>query len=274
MRWQVLSRRLPQSRYGRAAAVGGAVVVLALIATGFFDPTSFLITICGPLVVAWATFPRERLDAAWRAVEAALEDDGDHEALIGSMRRLARARRVDGVLGLERAARRESGDVLRRAVDLSLECEDEAELRDLLLADARRRAAGGEEARQVVVTLGKLFPAFGLIGTLIGLGLLLRNLDGTDMQSLGPGLALAVLTTLYGAVLANVFVLPVATKMQEHLGREALRTQMTIDGVLMIQRGEYPTRVERGLRAYVGDASTPKGPRRDAVPLRASEHAA
>jgi flagellar motor component MotA len=91
-----------------------------------------------------------------------------------------------------------------------------------------------------------------LIGTLIGLVLLMRNLAGADLKSIAPGLGIAVLTTLYGAVLSNVVVLPLATKLQMHVGRRALVMQMIIEGTLLLQRREYPSRIERALRAYIG----------------------
>jgi chemotaxis protein MotA len=102
----------------------------------------------------------------------------------------------------------------------------------------------------VVLLLGKLFPAFGLIGTLIGLAHLLRNLGtATSLAAIGPGLGVAVTTTLYGAVLANVVVLPLATKLHAHLERRGTVMQMIIDGTLLVQRKEYPTRIERMLRS-------------------------
>ena len=106
-----------------------------------------------------------------------------------------------------------------------------------------------KSARHVVFLLGKLFPAFGLIGTLIGLAHLLRNLGtATNLAAIGPGLGIAVTTTLYGAVLANVVVLPLAAKLHAHLERRQPSMQIVIDGTLMVHRKEYPTRIEQLLR--------------------------
>ena len=130
-----------------------------------------------------------------------------------------------------------------------MEVRDGEELEAVLAAEVRRHAVEGERARQVVLLLGKLFPAFGLIGTLIGLAHLLRNLGtATSLAAIGPGLGIAVSTTLYGAVLANVVVLPLASKLHAHLERRQAVMQMIIDGTLMVQRKEYPTRIEGMLR--------------------------
>ena len=239
---------------GRAGRVGAAAAVLAVLAaaTGFLSVTGLVVTIGGTLGVAVVTFPRSRLESTFRLVEAALADPSDPRELVATLRRLGRIHRVDGAIALERAAAGVRDPFLRRALMLALECENQEELEELLLGEAQGRAAEGEAARHVLATLGKLFPAFGLIGTLIGLALLLRNLSGTDVAAIGPGLGIAVLTTLYGAILSNVVVLPLATRLQAHLARETLRFQMITEGVLLIARQEYPTRIERVLRAYLG----------------------
>jgi chemotaxis protein MotA len=249
-------RRLVQAavRSGRAGRVGTAATALAIVAaaTGFLSITGLVVTIGGTLGVAWLTFPRHRLETTWMLVEAALADAADPRELVPLFRRLARIHRLDGPRGLERAAATVDDPFVRRALVLALECGDESELEDVLIGEARNRATDGEAARQVLATLGKLFPAFGLIGTLIGLALLLRNLGGADVSAIGPGLAMAVLTTLYGAILSNVVVLPLATRLQAHLAREAQRRLVIIEGVLLVARQEFPTRIERVLHATLG----------------------
>jgi chemotaxis protein MotA len=247
---------------GRAGVGLGAAAVVAVVAlvTHFLDPLSLVITVGGPLAVTAMTFPRARLESAWRHVLAALDTEPGPADAIASLKRLARVYRTEGEPALERAAAGERDPLIRRGIALALECRDEDELVDLLSAEARRAAAEGEAARHVLVTLGKLFPAFGLIGTLIGLVLLMRHLGDGSLAAVGPGLGVAVLTTLYGAVLANVVVLPLATKLHAHLAREALRTQMVLDGVVLIRQREYPTRVERMLLGYVGGAAPRRRP--------------
>jgi chemotaxis protein MotA len=241
---------------GLVLAVASAAAVLAALA-GFLDPVSLLITIGGALGVTRVTFSRARLASAWAHLRAALSADADSEALIAAVKRLARVHRVDGAPALERAGAGAPDPFLRRAIALAAECRDEDELADTLTGELRLYATDGEAARHVVLTLGKLFPAFGLIGTLIGLVLLLRNLAGADFAAIGPGLGIAVLTTLYGAFLSNVVVLPLASKLHTHLGRRALVMQMIVEGTLLVYRKEYPTRIERVLRAHLGGAPAP-----------------
>lgn len=234
----------------------GFVVVSSLAAlaaaAGFLQPTSLLVTVGGALGVTWTTFPRARLAHAWALVAKALSASDDAEPVIAEMKRLGHVHRIDGIPALERAGARAGDEFLRAAVVLAVDARDETELREALVGEARRAATEGEAARQVLVTLGKLFPAFGLIGTLIGLVSLMRHLGGADLAAIGPGLGMAVLTTLYGAVLANVVVLPLSAKLHAYLARRALLMQMIVEGTILLHRREYPTRIERALRAYVG----------------------
>jgi len=243
----------------RLGVIGIGFVVTSAVATlaataGLLDPSALAITVGGALAVTCATFPRARLRHVWALVGEAVAAPADVESIIAMLKRLAHVHRVDGVPALERAATHADDDFLRDAVALAVEARSEAELRESLVGEARRWAADGEAARQVLVTLGKLFPAFGLIGTLLGLVSLMRHLGGADLSAIGPGLGMAVLTTLYGAVFANVVVLPLSAKLQAHLARRALIMQMVIEGTLLLHRREYPTRIERALRAYVGAA--------------------
>lgn len=242
-----------------AGAVGLTVVAGLL---GLFDPVALLITLGGGIGVTTMTYSRERLGRAWTLVRASLAEPEDVEEVLATLKRLGRIHRVEGVPALERAGLQAADPFLRTAIGLTVEGRDGEELEAVLLGEVRRQVAEGESARQVVLLLGKLFPAFGLIGTLIGLAHLLRSLGtATSLAAIGPGLGIAVTTTLYGAVLANVVVLPLAAKLHAHLERRQSVMQMITDGTLMVQRKEYPTRIERMLRgAFALPASGERPP--------------
>jgi len=253
----------------RAAA--RPILVLALLSLaitflagrGLLEPVSGLITIGGAFAVLCLTFPRARLAAAWHQITLLLQepsqDDGRAlESTIAVLKRLARVHRVEGGPALERSSQEVADPFLRLAMERTLELTDAAELRDALLGEARRAASDGEDARTVLATLGKLFPAFGLIGTLIGLALLLPQVGAGDLAAAGPSLGMSILTTLYGAILSNVVVLPLATKLSTSLERRWLVLQMIALGAELIHRREYPSRVERALRSFAGLAHLPE----------------
>ncbi|MCC6764497.1 MAG: MotA/TolQ/ExbB proton channel family protein [Deltaproteobacteria bacterium] len=246
----------------RASLVGAVVFTVAAGAVGLLDPTALVITIGGGLGVTAMTFSRERIARAWQLVQAALEEPADPEDILATLKRYARIHRLEGAPALERAAAQADDPFLCAAIMLATEGRDDEGLAGALAGEVRRASVEGENARQVVLLLGKLFPAFGLIGTLIGLAHLLHNLgNATNLAAIGPGLGIAVTTTLYGAVLANVVVLPLATKLHAHLDRRHATMQLIADGTLMVQRKEYPTRIEQMLRGAFalptrGDASS------------------
>jgi chemotaxis protein MotA len=249
MHWNRLVSWLRRAGSLGAAVVGAFVATLMAGGIGLLDPMALAITLGGGVGVALMTFSRERLVRAWRVVEAALQPPDDPEDVVAGLKRLARIHRVEGLPALDRAGQAAADPFLRLAITFAAEGRDGDDLALALRGEVRRHAAEGESARQVVLLLGKLFPAFGLIGTLVGLALLLRNLGtATSLAAIGPGLGIAVTTTLYGAVLANVVVLPIGTKLQAYLERRQTIMQMIIDGTLMVQRKEYPTRIERALR--------------------------
>jgi chemotaxis protein MotA len=249
------------------AGLGFVAVTLGAAAAlyGFFDLRALVVTLGGTLAVTVVTFPPSRLRQTWTLVAEALAPAVSNDDVLAAVQRLARVHRTDGPPALERAVGHEPDAFLRAAVLHGLDCETSEELEAVLVAEARVRAADGEAARHVLATLAKLFPAFGLIGTLVGLSLLLRRLDTADVAAIGPGLAVAVLTTFYGAVLSNVVVFPLATRLQAHLARQAARTEMIIDGTLLVHRREYPSRIEHALRPYVGLATRDERSRRGLV---------
>jgi len=97
--------------------------------------------------------------------------------------------------------------------------------------------------------MGSYSPAFGMIGTLIGLILMLKSLDSPS--KIGPAMSIALVTTFYGAILANVVFLPIAGKLKERSNYEALKKQMIMNGLLTVQQGDIPRVVEQKLVSFL-----------------------
>lgn len=234
------------------AAVAATAAAAGL--TGFLEPYSLLITVGGSLAVVRVTFSQPRIAGAIRAVREVLatgpvSEDEQLEALISRFKAFARTYRVEGAAALDRLAESETDPFLRLAAQRAIDAASPEEVRELLRGEASRMIGDGCEARSVVTTLGRLLPAFGLIGTLIGLALMLRSLSALDPEALGPGLAISVMTTLYGAIFANVVVLPIATKLSDDLERRRRSMELAITGAELLHRRELPTRIERALRS-------------------------
>lgn len=238
---------------GSRAAIGfAALATLAALLSGLLDVVAFGITVGGALGVTAVTFSGPRLSATLREIRAALAPEPDPEARIAAFKRLSRVHRLEGARALERAALAEPDLFLRRAVVIAADGDDPDAVERQLEAEIRRQLDEIEQARLVLMTLGKLFPAFGLIGTLIGLVALLRTLGDGGLASLARGLGIAVQTTLYGALLSNVVVLPLATRLAAHAPRRARYLRMTLDGALLVARHAFPSRIDAVLRSHLG----------------------
>jgi chemotaxis protein MotA len=114
------------------------------------------------------------------------------------------------------------------------------------LEAVEERHAGG---KAIWDTVGRYAPAFGMIGTLVGLVIMLQNMD--DPAALGPGMAVALLTTLYGAIAANLVALPIADKLGRRSDEELLLKNIIIKGVMSIQSGDNPRIVEQKLKTFL-----------------------
>jgi chemotaxis protein MotA len=130
-----------------------------------------------------------------------------------------------------------------------------------------RVLAQNQISRQILLTLGKLLPAFGLIGTLIGMVLLLKDIAGPNAPALPSALSLAVLTTLYGALLANVAVAPLAARLHAVAVEKEARMQLTLEWLAMILRREVSmaAAAKRGPRSFPAAAAVNRQRKRTAA---------
>ncbi|HXG22629.1 MAG TPA: MotA/TolQ/ExbB proton channel family protein, partial [Methylomirabilota bacterium] len=147
--------------------------------------------------------------------------------------------------------------LLQGAIGMLVDMHREEEVRTFIEQEFFLFAHRYEAARQVLLTMGKLLPSFGMVGTLIGLVLLLRQATNPDPQALAPALAVAVLTTLYGAVFSTALVLPLAAKLQSFIQERELLMRLTGEGVMLIARHQPPTVVQKHLASLIAQGDMP-----------------
>jgi chemotaxis protein MotA len=217
----------------------------------FFDASSLLITVGGTLAVTFLTFSWSRLsDAAALVWSLWTEKPQSREKLVEELRRLTRLYRLKGSRGLEGQEDNIADPFLRRGAGMLIDIEGEENIREQLESAIAAFAARYEAAQQIFLTMAKLLPAFGLIGTLIGLVLLLRQMSGSDPAALTSSFALALMTTLYGALLANVVALPLAAKLYSVEQERKAVMRALLEWTVSLARGTAPTAVERKLNAF------------------------
>jgi len=221
----------------------------------FFDGSSLLITVGGTLAVTFLTFSWRRLsDAAALVWNLWTEKPQGRENLVEELRRLTRLYRLKGSRGLEGQEENIADPFLKRGVGMLIDLEGEENIREQLQGSALTFAARYEAAQQIFLTMAKLLPTFGLIGTLIGLVLLLRQMAAADPAALTSSFALALMTTLYGALLANVVALPLAAKLHSVEQERKAVMRAVLDWTVSLARGTAPTAVERKLNAFFAAA--------------------
>lgn len=242
--------------------IGGfAIVIMAMILGGslsmFFDVPSTLIVFGGTLFVALMKFSVGQFLGAGKTVAKTFMFKMDKpEELIDLIVELADAARKGGLLSLE--GKEISNDFLAKGIQLLVDGHDADVVKSLLTKDKNLAIERHKIGSKVWGSMGDIGPAMGMIGTLVGLVAMLSNMD--DPKSIGPSMAVALLTTLYGAMLANMVAIPFADKLKLRMDEEALIKSMIIDALMGIQAGQNPRVIESMLRTYL-----PEGKREPAV---------
>jgi len=167
--------------------------------------------------------------------------------LIDQIVELADAARKGGLLSLE--GKEVGNDFLQKGIQLLVDGHDPEVVKTLLGKDKTLASTRHTHASRMFGDMGVMAPAMGMIGTLVGLVAMLANMD--DPKSIGPAMAVALLTTLYGAIVANAFCDPVSAKLALRAEEEAMVKSLVIDALLAIQAGQNPRVIDSMLRTYL-----------------------
>lgn len=160
---------------------------------------------------------------------------------------LAQIARKDGLLALERVTIEDP--FMSKGINYCVDGAETDQIKGILMKEVQYMKARHEAGQNVLKAIEVSAPAFGMIGTLIGLVNMLANMD--DPKSIGPAMAVAILTTLYGAVIANLFAIPLKDKLEDHSGDEFDLKLLMIEGIVGINRGENPRMLEEALYSFV-----------------------
>ena len=231
------------------------IAALAALITGafvwpeFFNIPSLLLTLGGAILVTYVSYPKEQLRGLLLHVRVLfMEAPSPLQNHIDELARLTRLFRLQGLRGLENQESQLKDPFLKQGVSMLVDLHKEETIHARMDFLCVNILSEHEASRQILLTLGKLLPSFGLIGTLIGMVLLLKNISGQDVQSLPAALGLAVLATLYGAVLANAVVAPLAARLLSIALEEERKMHLTLDWVTKLLRGEAAAAVAGKLR--------------------------
>ncbi len=243
-----------KAQYLVSLAVALAVVLLALLLGGdftmFINPAGLLLVVGGTLAGVFLAFPLETLTGLWEQLKSL---GGGRRVLAGEKLvrifvALARLQRAQGSVALEGAAAKTGNVFLQMGTRLLADQVPRQEIRERLEQEFEFFASRREAQRAVLGLMGRLAPAFGLAGTMIGLIRMLHTVS--DPGAVSEGMSVALLTTFYGIMLANLIVLPLERKLGEITRAEAVEMTLIIEGILGLAAGENGAAIEARLRSF------------------------
>ncbi len=238
-----------------AFATVAAAIVLGGSPGAFVDVNSLIIVILGTILVTMMKFSLGQfLSAAKVAVKAFTNKLASPSELIETSVELAKSARQGGILALEEAE--VPDEFMKTGIGLLVDGHPPEVVRTMLNKDKTQTLERHNDGQSIFKAIGDVGPAMGMIGTLIGLVQMLSAMD--DPKMIGPAMAVALLTTLYGAILANMFALPLADKLALRSKEENLRKSLIIDALLAIQEGQNPRIIESLLESYLPPSARTK----------------
>jgi len=215
----------------------------------FIDPPSIMIVVGGTFSAVLASFPLSKVMRLGRVVARAFrqapEELIETLTLIIDVSKIARK----NILAIEDALPSIDNLYLRNGLRLVVDRVDRELIIDIMHSEMRYMEMRRDEDIAMLKAFGSFSPAFGMIGTLIGLIILLQNLS--DPSSIGPAMAVAIITTFYGTIMANLMFLPWSNKLNAQKGQDKVLREMIRDGVLYIEKGERPEFIEQDLMNYL-----------------------
>ncbi|WP_165857699.1 flagellar motor protein PomA [Marinobacter sp. JSM 1782161] len=231
-----------------ATLVIGSAIVLGASSQVFLNMPSVLIVLVGSFCVVMAKFSFGQFLGAFKAASRAFSFKlPDTEALINEVVDIANVARKQGVLALEE--KEVSATFLRQGIQFLLESQPAETIEKLMQKERLLTLDRNRMGAKVFRALADVGPAMGMIGTIVGLVQMLSNME--DPKSIGPAMAVALLTTLYGAILATMFASPIADKLELRMTEEARMQALIIDAVIAIQEGRNPRVIEQMLSSYL-----------------------
>lgn len=220
---------------------------------GFISPAAFAITVGGSFAAILINYPIEQVKKMGKIFAASFKTISvSNTELIQQFSNLSKKARREGLLSLEDEIDKFDDEYLRKGLQMVVDGIEPEVIKDILELEVAEMAARHKMNSGMYKSWATFAPAFGMVGTLIGLIQMLANLS--DADALAVGMANALVTTFYGSLLANLFLLPFANNLEYKSNMEVSNKEMMIEGILGIQSGVNPRIVEEKLVTYLSPA--------------------
>jgi len=225
-------------------------IVMNTGASLFLSPFSMLVTLGGTIAATLITFAISDVISVLKLVRIAFTHRVyDHTKIIEQIMRLTDITRRKGMIGLMAEMEMLDDEFLRKGLELVAEGASDDDIRYSLETEIAFTIERHKRGRELFTAMGTYAPGFGMIGTLIGLVQMLLNLD--DPSNIGRPMAMALVTTFYGAILANLIFLPLSGKLKNRSSEETMFKELILEGIIMINSGGSPRQVGEKLKIFL-----------------------
>lgn len=229
------------------------LVIAILMGSGlgvFIDIPSVLIVLGGTICATMINYPlKDVIRSISVAKNAFFSKSLTFGEIIANFVNYANKARKEGILALESSLPEIQDEYLKKGLQLTIDGLEPQAITDIMETEISFIEDRHKLGAEMFQSMGTFAPAFGMIGTLIGLVQMLQQMD--DPSKIGPSMAVALITTFYGAVLANVIFLPIAGKLRTRSKEESLLKQIVLQGIISLSRGDNPRIIEQKLHSYL-----------------------
>ncbi|TLS66713.1 motility protein A [Mariprofundus erugo] len=235
---------------GIIVAFGLVIFAIGSGISSFIDPPSLMIVVGGTVGVLLVGYPlKNALGVIGVALKTFMYKVDTGADVIAKLVELAQTVRKDGILALESEVKNIDNAFMAKGLQMAIDGQEPNVIEEILYMEMDKIAERHSRGADMFTSLGTYAPSMGMIGTLVGLVLMLQNMS--DPSSIGPSMSIALLTTFYGALIANILCLPMAGKLKTRSKEELLIHEIILVGIQSLVVGENPRIMEQKLLGYL-----------------------
>lgn len=225
----------------------------------FWDPASVAIVIGGTIAAVIASYPFSMLKQVFKHIKILVPGKNYSVTnLLDTLEEMAQLARKNGLLALEEKANEVNDPFFQHGIMMIVDATEAEEVRSMLENELDLMSQRHEESLGIYEKAAAYAPAFGMIGTLVGLINMLAEMTVNGADNIGTDMAVALVTTFYGSLLANLIFMPIAKKLRNRNEDELLYKQIMIEGILAIQAGDNPKFLKEKLATFLSNAEREK----------------
>lgn len=238
------------------AVVGLALVIWSIVSAGniasFVDGPSLVIVLFGSMAAVFTSIPLSDIVGVPKVMRDLFVDGDDRVEMVQTIVEFSRRARLNGILSIEDDIQEQENELLVTGLQMVIDGKDGDNILEFLELQMESIEENYRLAPMTFSRWGEYAPAFGMTGTIVGLIIMLGELD--DPSTIGTGMATALITTLYGTILANIVFLPLASNLQGLANEKLQINEIILEGILSIQEGQNPRDIEDKLKTYLSAA--------------------